>query len=56
MASACIADELCSISRCVVHCNDIITKRDSTRYKILVMLEAWHASAKGSKLSYVVRP
>ena len=56
MASAHIADELRSVSRCVVHCNDIITKRDSTKYKILVMLEAWHGSVKGSELSYIVRP
>ena len=45
-------DESHSVSRCVVHCNDIITKRDSTRYEMLVILEVRCASVKGSELSY----
>ena len=35
-----------------MHCNNIITERDSTKYKILVMLDAQHVSAKGSELFY----
>ena len=45
-------DELPCVSRRVVYCNNIITKRDSTRYESLVMLEAWHVNVKSSKLSY----